>query len=80
LSTAVSRSCVSNSASQILYDPLSFCFRRWHLGRESPDLVRKLYSAFGRQDVTDCEPPALDLPPRLKKSILARLDSEVSLE
>ena len=76
----VSRPCVANAVSQILCDPLSFRYGSGHLGRESPDLVGKLYSAFGRQDVTHCEPSALDLLSRLKKPGLALLDSEVSLE
>jgi hypothetical protein len=77
---AVSGLCVANAASQALCDQLSFCFRRRHLIRESPDVVGKLYSAFARQNVPYCEPSPLGLLPRLKKSGLAVLDSEVSLE
>ena len=80
LSSTVPRSYVANAASQTPGDPLSFCFRRRHLGRESPNLVSKLCSAFGRQNVPHREPSPLDLLSRLKKSGLARLDSEVSPE
>jgi hypothetical protein len=80
LSSIVSRSCVANAAAQILCDQLSFGFRRRHLDRESPHLVGKLHSAFGRQNVTHCEPSAFDVLSRLKKSDLALLDSEVSRE
>jgi len=54
LRQTVSHSCVANAPPQILPDQLLFCFRRRHLGRESPHLAGKLYSAFGRQNVTRC--------------------------
>ena len=70
LSSAVSRSCLANAASQPLCGQLSLCLRRRHLGRESADPVRKLYPAVGRQNVTDREPSPLDLLSGLKKSYL----------
>src|SRR6516165_4300578 len=80
LISTVSRSCVANAAAQILCDQLSLCFRRRHLGRKSPHLVGKLRSAFGRQNITHCEPSAFDVLSRLKKSDLALLDLAVSRE
>ena len=70
LSSAVSRSCLANAASQPLCGQLSLCLRRRHLGRESPHLVGKLLSSLCHQNITDHKPSPLYLFSRLKKSYL----------